>query len=163
MNIFRKIKKSKTWENHKESIFFLLTVFFFSFLPVWLTLLVMIFTGSWLNVNYIWDNGEFFIYSAALLGSSFYMMSEFSKKPGFLELSSSVLIIISAASFTIITIPNLLQVELEIKSQIIAIMSFIVVSFSIFIICCAHYLTLRKIDPNAKNRESQKKIIARLK
>lgn len=168
MTIFQKITKSQVWEDHKNSIFFL---FFFvllsSFLPVWITLFVMLLTGSWQNVADLWNNGGFFIYSATLWGSAIYMMHGYPKKNSVslisaLYVASWFFIVFSAVGFTIATIPSVLSSQFTVDSGALATTSFIFIALSLSTIYYAHYYDLRKPDTDRKSRESVQSLMDKI-
>lgn len=168
-NMINKIFRSETWDKHKKSVFFLLmSVLFFSFLPIWITLFVMFLTGRWASVENIWNNGSLFIYSAAVLGSAIEMMDGYSKRDSInfirvLYHFTWALAFFSAIGFVIAIIPNILSFENVVETRTIVVTSFIFVVLSLFIIYYAHYYSNGlKLDPEKESRKQQDEIMDQL-
>ena len=168
INIFQRIKKSKTWKNHEGSIFFLfLFVLVGSFLPIWASLFIRLLTGHWINIADLWNNGGFFIYSSALSSSAVYMIHGYPKKKpvgviGYIQTISWLLIVFSAIGFTVATIlPSILSIQYEIASKPVAIISFTFIFLSLVILYYAHHYHDRaqNLEPDSKNKKIQKNIM----
>lgn len=157
----------EVWENHKESLFFLFILLVFSFLPLWLTSFVMFLSGDWLNFDALWNHGEFFIYSAALLGTAIYMMHGYPKKGsvnliGFLYVISWFLTVFSAVGFIVATIPNILSPQLKIQPEAVASSSLIFVVLALCITYYAHYYDSRNPEPDRQNKRNIQNIMDQL-
>ncbi|MFA5986389.1 MAG: hypothetical protein WC819_03515 [Parcubacteria group bacterium] len=159
MNIFKIIKETQAWDDHKESVFFIFVTIFFSFLPIWLTFFYVLITDDNFSINQLWKNGEFFIYSAALLGSAIHMMRGYSKKPvnlsEILYMISWVVIIFSAVGYMATTV-------VPTKTQYIGLISGIFVLYALGTIYYAHYRQSQNLDPDQENKESQRDIMNQL-
>ncbi|MBW8048838.1 MAG: hypothetical protein FVQ77_00560 [Cytophagales bacterium] len=66
--------------NHKETIVFCIVHLFGSLLPIIIAILYYLATNQWSGWNVFYQEGQFFIYSAALLTASAYIFYTFKIK-----------------------------------------------------------------------------------
>ena len=168
MRIITKITESEAWDRHKESVvFFVKSILIYSFLPVWITLFIMLLTGHWSNIDDLWEKGAFFIYSASLLYSANEMMEGYLKKGSvnlvtWLYPISWFLIILSAVGFSVAIVPDLFTSGGQIDKKTITLTSSFFILISLCVIYYAHYRTNRKLDPDGANRKIQDNIMDKL-
>jgi len=101
MKIFPKLS-AVTLESHKNTIVFFVVTLVANLLPLLLGVLIAVVREKWSGLEPFYSGGEFYIYSAALLGSSCYIFYTLKKKnydklsllfflSGFIGLASSLL------------------------------------------------------------------------
>lgn len=168
MNILKKIGNSKVWDNHKESVLYLVrSILIYSFLPVWITLFIMLLTGHWDSIGDLWGKGAFFIYSASLFYSANEMMEGFLKKGTVILITwlyplSWFLIILSAVGFAVAIVPDLFFSGKTVETKTITITSFVFVLLSLLILYYARYYQNQEPDPDGENRKLQGDIMDRI-
>ncbi|MFY0599320.1 MAG: hypothetical protein JXR03_06585 [Cyclobacteriaceae bacterium] len=92
---------------HKNTITFAIINLFGSLLPLWLGALLLVAFSKWTTGSVFWNNGEFYLYSAALFTQSAYVLFSYKKKNydlfSILAWVSVIVLIISAVLFSGLT------------------------------------------------------------
>lgn len=112
--VFRLIKAAtkEQWVNTTEWFLFTLIG---GLVPLWLGIILLKVTSSWRGWDFFVINGEFALYSASLLAPTIHILIKDTKKPWFklLILTSILLLIISTALYTTVTVKTTADIQKE--------------------------------------------------
>ncbi|MCU0344647.1 MAG: hypothetical protein MUF28_12595 [Ignavibacterium sp.] len=152
-------------ETHKNTITAYIINLAGSLMPLWLSALLFFAFDRWLGWGVFFDNGEFYLYSAALITPSAYILFTYKQKNydplAILFWISILILIISAVLFTAITATQSLTNKLiiSINPSFLSYSSIIIFLFSIVVFYIANYTQNSRIDIGEKHRQEIGKIM----
>lgn len=92
---------------HKNTVTFIIINLFGSLMPLWLGALLLIAFSKWTGGSVFWNDGEFYLYSAALFTQSAYILLNYKSKNydwfAILSWLSIIILVISAVLFSGLT------------------------------------------------------------
>lgn len=161
-----KLLRTTTKEQWSNSLYWFVFTSIGGLIPLWVGAIILRFLSSWPGWSYFIINGEFTLYSAALLAPSLHILIKESKKPGFrfMVVLCFILLIISAIIYATVFIGTTAQLGFTVigkeESTPVDLVLLKTWSIIIFIASCiisffAVLLENVKADPNVEGMRTQ--------
>jgi len=143
---------SAVLENHKNTIVFFFLTLTATLFPLVLGVLWAVVRDKWDGLEPFYNSGEFYIYSAALLGPSCYIFYTYKKK-NYDRLSLLFLLSSLVALFASILYAFLIVDKTQFSRSVLTPSSYVILGYTILVYYYAHLTDrIKRVDIGAEER-----------
>jgi hypothetical protein len=147
-----------TNEQWKSTMYWLLYTLIGGLVPTWGGAILLWIFGNWRGWEPFYANGEFILYSAALLAPALHILIKDARKPGFqlLAILNLAILFISFLLYAAIALSafNIVNTEYKINLSLLSILSIWLFVLSVIISFLSELLENVKSDPDVEKIKS---------